>query len=90
MEKFNLKAIIQSIIFITLFIFLFFAICAPNTCKASAKKKQYVCWVSSQKDPSCGTYGYSASKKVALQKATELCIQECDKTCELDYCEIVK
>lgn len=50
----------------------------------------YICWHTSVKDELCGTYGYSKSRKVARKVSEELCAQECDAKCRLEYCEKIK
>jgi len=54
------------------------------------KRNDWVCFVASVGDKGCSVYGYSKSKKVALQSAFSLCENHCESKCELDYCEKVR
>ena len=60
---------------------------AGEVVSAKSSKKRWVCWATSISDTSCGTYGWHRDKKIASSSAVELCENECETSCEIDYCE---
>ena len=87
----NLRMILSIIFWLSLLAFIYFAFCNNPAHAISMKTKpqngDYVCWYSSVKDNSCGTFGYDRNKKLAMNAGESLCLSQCDKTCQLEYCE---
>lgn len=84
--------IIQLVAFVAFLVFLYFAVCCPSA-RADTNKPtrgEWLCWVNSVKDSSCGTYGWHKQKGLAVEAATKKCNSHCNDSCEVDYCEVVK
>jgi len=66
------------------------AVCQPGDHAVCASSQpappQWVCFVTSTKDPQCGTIGWASRKLEASSAAAVLCVSECGH-CTLDYCE---
>lgn len=83
-----ISEILQLIGFVVFLVFLYFAVCPAMV--HGENKKKWVCWVNSVKDNSCGTYGWSNSKSIAIDVAQKKCEDHCESECKLEYCERIK
>lgn len=82
--------ILELIAFFGFLIFLYFAVCSPKKVEASPVKGEWICWINSIKNSSCGTFGWHKVKKVAFKAAEDKCVSHCRAACQLDYCELIK
>lgn len=86
------ETIIGFLVFIAVLIFLYLTVCRPAHADTNKnpRRGEWICWTTSIKDASCGTYGWHKQKKIAHKAALKLCENHCFTYCELDYCEKVK
>lgn len=88
-----ISEIIQLVAFIAFLIFMYFAVCNPSRANADVNrptKGEWLCWINSVKDSTCGTYGWHKQKNLAIEAATKKCVTHCGNSCEVDYCEVIK
>ena len=76
----------MKILIATITVIIISTIAVSNT----PNKGDNLCWFSSVKDVSCGTYGWSKRKDLAMKASKGKCEDYCEAKCELDYCEMVK
>ena len=58
-------------------------------CLAKPVKKQWLCFANVVTDSTSGTFGWNKNKKVAEKEALQLCKEEFNKECVIEYCEVV-
>ncbi|MFA5048319.1 MAG: hypothetical protein WC516_04850 [Patescibacteria group bacterium] len=85
--------VLQFFVFIAFLIFVYFATCNPSRANADTqqpRKGEWLCWVNSVKNSTCGTFGWHTQKKVALEATVKKCEDHCETNCIVEYCEKVK
>lgn len=85
------ERVLEILVLIIVLTFIYFAACRPAHANSNNKHRgDWICFVNSVNDESCGTIGWHKDKNLAFEAALNKCEDHCESNCKLEYCEKIK